>query len=261
MSMCKKCTSAMVGETLAPMRTDVRMMAPVALGTVPQSDEPVRAVAPHLLSRERLLPVLPALEPLLPGGGLPRGATVLVRPAVGGSGAGATALALALVAAATASGSWCGVVGLPGLGYLAAAELGVFLEHLVVLDPPTALPRVLERALAASIDVFDLVLAGAAAGPAAAPRLVARARARGVALVVLEGSRAAAGEQGSWRGPAELVLSVGASGWEGLGRGEGRLGVRRLAVAANGRGAASRPRRTVLVLPAADGAVAPEGST
>ncbi|HET7517462.1 MAG TPA: hypothetical protein VFN05_07175, partial [Actinomycetes bacterium] len=45
---------------------------------------------------ERLLPVVPALQPLLPGRGLRRGTTVVV--------ASSAALALALVAGASAAG-------------------------------------------------------------------------------------------------------------------------------------------------------------
>lgn len=233
-------------------------------GTALALEDLRRSVAPHRLARERLLPVLPAVAPLLPDDGLPRGATVVVRPAEGGrvGGGGATALALALVAGATASGAWCGVVALPGLGYLAAAELGVSLARLVVLDPPGGSARVLERAAAASIDAFDVVLVAASAvGAGAASRLSARARTRGAALVVLEGSRAAGTGQGSrpWPGPAELVLSVGSSGWEGLGEGHGRLGARRLEATTSGRGAAARPHRAVLLLPGAGGAVASEG--
>src|SRR4029453_14259220 len=72
------------------------------------------------LADERLLPVVPVLQPLLPGHGLRRGTTVAV--------AGSAALALALVAGASAAGSWVAAVGLPDLGIVAAAEAGVALE-------------------------------------------------------------------------------------------------------------------------------------
>src|SRR3712207_8105257 len=66
------------------------------------------------LAGERLLPVVPALQPLLPGRGLRRGTTVAV--------ARSDALALALVAGASAACSWVAPVGLPDLGIVARSE-------------------------------------------------------------------------------------------------------------------------------------------
>src|SRR5262249_35878209 len=63
-----------------------------------------------------MLPVLPALRELLPGG-LRRGTVV----AVGGWGL----LCLAVAAGASAAGAWCAAVGLPHLGVAAAAEAGL----------------------------------------------------------------------------------------------------------------------------------------
>ena len=54
------------------------------------------------LADERLLPVVPALRPLLPGRGLRRGTTVTVSRSA--------ALALALVAGASGAGSWMAAV-------------------------------------------------------------------------------------------------------------------------------------------------------
>src|SRR5918993_940204 len=80
------------------------------------------------LADERLLPVVPALQPLLPGGGLRRGTPVAVTRSA--------ALALALVAGASAAGSWVAAVGLPDLGILAAAETGIALERLALVPTP-----------------------------------------------------------------------------------------------------------------------------
>ena len=80
--------------------------------------------------------MLPPSRPLLPGGGLRRGATVSVTAAAGVGGA--TSLALALVAEASRAGSWVAAVGLPSLGLVAADELGVALERLVLVAAPGA---------------------------------------------------------------------------------------------------------------------------
>ena len=65
---------------------------------------------------ERSLPVVPALRPLLPGGGLRRGSTVAINGQTSIPGTGATSLLFAVLAEASAAGSWCAVVGLPRLG-------------------------------------------------------------------------------------------------------------------------------------------------
>jgi hypothetical protein len=191
------------------------------------------------LADERLLPVVPALQPLLPARGLRRGTTV----AVGRS----AALALALVAGASAAGSWVAAVGLPDLGIVAAAESGIALERLTLVPTPGA--RSWATVVAALLDAVDVVLVRSPAGlPAGqARRLAARARERGAVLVPL----------GAWSEPADLRLAVVASDWHGLGQGHGRLQARRVEVVASGRGAATRERRLPLWLPAPDGTIAP----
>jgi hypothetical protein len=190
------------------------------------------------LADERLLPVAPALQPLLPGQGLRRGTTV----AVGRS----AALALALVAGASAAGSWVAAVGLPDLGIVAAAESGIVLERLALVPAPGA--RAWPTVVAALLDAVDVVLVRPPAGlPAGqARRLAARARERGAVLVPL----------GAWSEPADLRLTVVTSSWQGLGQGHGRLQARRVEVVAGGRGAAARERRLPLWLPAPDGTIA-----
>src|SRR5262249_61693040 len=74
-----------------------------------------------------MLPVLPALRGLLPGG-LRRGTVV----AVGGWGL----LCLAAAAGASAGGAWCAAVGLPQLGAAAAGEAGPGPGGLLVVPAP-----------------------------------------------------------------------------------------------------------------------------
>ena len=196
---------------------------------------------PVALAGEQLLPVLPALAPLLPDGALRRGTAV----AVAGAGA-ATSLGLALVAGPSQAGSWVAGVGLTSLGLLAAGELGVALERLVlVAEPPPALwPTV----VAALVDAFDAVLLAPPGHlrPGDARRLAARARERGAVLVAMGAT-----------GPLapDVRLTAAAVTWEGAGHGDGHLRARRVEVEATGRGRAARPRRAVLWLPDARGRV------
>ncbi|HEX2273379.1 MAG TPA: hypothetical protein VHG90_05865 [Acidimicrobiales bacterium] len=203
-------------------------------------------VRPVALAGERLLPVLPALRPLLPEGGLRRGSVM----AVGGS----TSLALALVAAASAAGSWCAAVGVgrPPVGPRAAAELGVVLERFpLVAAAPGATRGGWAWAVAALLDAVDVVVAWLPPRlrPADARRLAARGRERGSVLVVVGAER--------WPEVVDVRLALVASSWEGVGDGHGRLLARRVDVVATGRGAAARQRRAALWLPAAGGGVAP----
>ncbi|MET8624638.1 hypothetical protein ABZW30_12930 [Kitasatospora sp. NPDC004669] len=195
------------------------------------------ALAPQLqLSRPGpLVPVLPALEELLPERGLRPGAVVSVT-------GGGTALLLALAAAATSAGTWCAAVGFEGLGLLAAAELGVDLRRLVVVEAPRE--RRSDVALALADGVGVLLLRGAVPSGPLRERLATVARRSGCAVVV----------GGEWPG-ARVRLRVESRVWSGLGAGRGRLRARRMVVVAGGRGAAARERRVGLWLPDDQGAV------
>ena len=177
---------------------------------------------PVTLAAERALPVTSVLAPLLPDGGLPRGATVGVH------GPGATALALALVAAASGAGSWTAVVGADDLGLVAAAEAGLALERTVVVaDPPPAAWSTVVAALVESVEVV-LVRASRRVAPGEQRRLRTHLRRRGGVLVRLPGP-------GSWPEPADVALRASSPGWEGavgVDRidGAGRLLRRRLVV-------------------------------
>ena len=186
----------------------------------------------------RVLPVAPPLEPLLPGG-LRRGSIVAVE--------GATSLALAVLAGPSAAGSWCAAVGLPSLGLVAAAELGMALERLALVASPGTGDG-WATVVAALVDAMDVVLVRPPTHlrPGDARRLVARARERGAVLVAA----------GRWGERADVRLRVTARVWEGLGEGHGRLRARRVDVVAEGRGAAARPRLRSLWLPGPGGGLA-----
>jgi len=176
-----------------------------------------------------LLPVLPALAPLLPDGGLRRGAAV----SVGGD----TGLLLALAAGAFADGAWAAAVGLPELGLSAAAGYGFDLRRLLLVDDPGPHWPEVVAALAGAVGLILLRPTGPVA-PQLAARLAAVLRRGGCALLVA----------GPWPG-AGLRLSVRAGRWFGLGDGYGQLRGRQVEVAAEGRGIATRARTARLWLP------------
>ena len=220
------------------------MRSGAALGALGELAERVRPVT---LTREQRLPVATAFADLLPGAGLRRGATVSIGAAAGVGGA--TSLALALVAEASQHGSWVAAVGVPSLGLVAADELGVALERLVLVAAP-------ERdawggVVAALVDGFDLVVLQAGrtgVRTTDARRLVARARERGAVLLQLGPG---------WPEGADVQLEVTRARWEGLDHGHGHLQARKVRVRGGGRGEATTPRQVDLWLPGPDGEVSP----
>jgi hypothetical protein len=196
-----------------------------------------------------VLPVVPALRPLFPDGGLPRGVAVGVD--ADGAAGGATSLGLVLSAAASAAGSWVAVVGMGELGLAALVGwAGLDPSRVLLVDQVTveAWPKVVGALLAA----VDVVVAPAVRMPARVGRqLATAARERNGVVVTIGRSDAMAGFDPAVR------LRVVASAWEGLGSGHGYLRARRVQVERQGRGSAARPERHWLWLPGPDGAVAP----
>src|SRR5258705_11244803 len=165
---------------------------------------------------ECTVPVLPALRGLLPRGGLARGSVVAV--------AEFGLLCLALAAAASADGAWCGIVGIPEAGVLAAAALGLDAGRtLLVSDPGLSWPQV----VASLLDGCELVLLRP---PARAPAQVRQRleatlrRGRGGLLVA-----------GDWP-RAQLRLPVATQRWPGPGDGHRRLRACCAPVVPHGRG-------------------------
>lgn len=207
-----------------------------ALAGLPALPDLPEVVRPGSLAGGRVLPVLPALAGLFPGGGLRRGSTVAV--------AGPTSLALALLAGPSAAGSWCAVVGMPSLGLLAAAEVGVAIGRLALVASPGSDWAAVVAALVDALDVVVVRIPPRGLRAADTRRLGARARERGAVLLPL----------GRWEG-ADVRLSVATSVWQGVNDGSGHLQARLVEVVAEGRGASARPRRARLWLPSADGTV------
>jgi hypothetical protein len=214
------------------LNTDLR--APAGLANV------VTPAAALTTQDDHLLPVVAALQPLLPDGGLRRGSTVNVQ------GVGATSLALALLTEPNATGAWCAAVGVGSLGLLAADRTGLTLSRLVlVAEPGRDWPAI----VAALLDAFEIVLLQPPSHSNAGllRRLVARVRERDRVLVTL-------GDESA--GLSCDVRLVGTAGvWEGLGWGSGHLRSRQLEVRAEGRRLAGRARHATVWLPDQEGRV------
>ena len=173
--------------------------------------------ADEVLTRsESLLPVPHSLAALLPAG-LPRGTVAVL--------SGARSLPVGMAAAVTAAGGHAAIVGLPGFGLLAAAEMGADLSRLAVIPDPGADPVEVAAVLMDGLDLVVLGLAGRSVPATRARAVVARARQRGCALLVTGGR---------WQG-ASLRMNARVSGYEitgGAGGRGGRISGVRVSVAA-----------------------------
>ncbi len=147
---------------------------------------------------------------------------------------GATSLAVALLSGPCAGGSWCAVVGMAGLGLVAAAQQGLDLERVALVPSPGAKWPVVTAALLEGFDVV-LVCPPARVDRSIARQLEARARERGSVLAVM-------GQ--AWPGSADIRLGIMSGCWRGLESGHGYLWGREVELEAAGKGAASRPRRS-----------------
>jgi hypothetical protein len=192
--------------------------------------EALRAkVQPLVGAGEAVLPIREDLQALLPWGGLKRGSTLTVD---------CPSLLLATVGAATAEGSWAAFVGLPDLGFAAAAEHGVVLERTVaVVAPPFDQAAVVVASLVDAVDVV-VVGPGVITRSSDARRLTARARERGSVLIAMD----------SWPEAVDVSLRVTRSSFTGLGDGHGHIQSWSANVEAVGRGAAARRRQARITL-------------
>lgn len=250
-------------QVLADLRRRIAATQPA--GAQPATVPMIQSASPMIHSAARILPTVPAvagsaaiqewsgdvlpvaeaLTGLLPRGGLPRGGVISIvsgggqagggDQAGGGGSGGASSLLLSLLAGPERR--WSALVGLPGIGLLAAAELGVDLDRLVVVPDPG--PDVLQ-VLSVLADGVDLIAVGAPGGALGTPArlrvLTGRLRQHGAVLLV----------SGRWPG-ADLVLSARHTGWVGIGQGHGRLRDRQLTVSVGGRRAGVHKEVTILL--------------
>ncbi len=225
--------------------------------SVPSRREDLAHVVPAssmpVFAHERLLPVPDALHPLfaVPDGsrspssiGLVRGQTVVC------TGSAGMSCALGLASGVTQAGSWAAFVGLPSIGLLAAAMIGVSLERTVFVSRPIRDPRTNQpsggrrdevhsevgTALSALIDGIDLVVVSqrlvSTLPSSLVRRLQTRAQSKGSILVIIGDASNSVS--------VDLRLTARTVRWEGLGDGHGHLRRRLVSIEMDGR---RRPQR------------------
>ncbi|MFJ6384706.1 hypothetical protein ACIQI7_32450 [Kitasatospora sp. NPDC092039] len=182
-------------------------------------------------------PVLPALEPLLPDGRLPKG--VVVEALDHG-----LLLATAAGPAAASESHWTAIIGWPDAGLAAARAYGLPWERTLVADDPGDHWAEVASVLADACETIILKPTGRPA-PRQLARLEQRLRTTGTTILTPT----------IWPGTAELRLTVSGSAWAGLGEGYGALQHRTVTARCTGRGRARRPREARLLLPDEQGRV------
>lgn len=190
------------------------------MAAVPTRGEAVAERCPEVEDASAdVLAVPSALAGLLPRGGLARGSVV--------SFSGASSLLLGLLASVTAAGGHAVVIGRPRLGLLAAAEMGAQLRRIALVPDPGSDPVEVAAVLLDGMDLVVLGLGGATIAPSRARAVIARARSKRCTLLVTDGQ---------WSG-VDLRIDAKVIGYDGLGRGTGRLRSLQLAVRTQGRSA------------------------
>ena len=192
-----------------------RQMAAVS-GKVGARWCPAEPAAAPLPIADSLLAVPDVLAEALPAG-LPKGTVAVLT--------GARSLPVGMAAAVTAAGGHVAVVGLPGFGLLAAAEMGADLSRLAVIPQPGSDPVEVAAVLMDGMDLVVLGLGGRSVTATRARAVTARARQRGCALLVT---------RGQWQG-ASLRMEARVCGYRITPGARGRIGGVRVSVRARGR--------------------------
>ncbi|MGF3054996.1 hypothetical protein [Microbacterium sp. YY-01] len=184
-----------------------------------------------------IVPLLPALAPLMPEGGLQSGAVYTFTPSL--------RLASALIAAATQQGAWCAVVGLPTFGIESAEAQGVDPERLIVVPHPHQRWFSVISALSEVVSLI-MVHPSTPISAAEAQRFQARLRDRACTVLIASENYEWPNKQG------ELWLSQ--PEWRGLGNGWGVISECEVTVSARIRGLPA-PRHQRVIMPNAQGQV------
>ncbi len=183
-----------------------------------------------------LLPLDPALEGLLPDGGLRVGAAYCIDPS--------PSLLGALLAPPSRKGTWCAVVGMPAVGVEALAGFGVDLARLLLVPDPGERWLTVTSVLSEVVPLVAVRPRGSVR-EADAARLNARLRDRGCTLLVTA----------PWA-ESQATIRLEDPEWRGLHEGWGLLEERLVTVTASLRRGGGA-RRVRVRLPGPEGTVAP----
>ncbi|MDR6867778.1 hypothetical protein J2Y69_002386 [Microbacterium resistens] len=189
-----------------------------------------------------LIPLHPALAPLLPEGGLQVGAVYGLSASPG--------LVAALLASASRRGSWCAAVGMPTLGVEALAGHGVDLSRLILVPEPGSRWLAATSALSEVVPLIA-VRPSSRVRDAEVSRLTARLRDRGCTLLVASAD--------PWP-QSEGRIRAHDPQWNGLGTGWGLLEACEVTVTAQTR-RSPVPRSVRVRLPDNRGMVEAAGAT
>nr|WP_064571620.1 hypothetical protein [Gordonia sp. LAM0048] len=191
-----------------------------------------------------VLPVPESLSKVLPHNGIPRGTVARLD--------GARSVLVAMIAAVTRVGGQVGIVGLPRLSLLSAAEMGADLSRIATIPEPGPDPVEVAAVLLDGMDLVVLDLATDGEGARPRSEMVAPSRARVVMGRVRKQSSVLLVTGGAWPGaqltiegrvltyrhsphlPEESASRV--AGLDSARRGYGRIGGMRLQVTVSGRG-------------------------
>ncbi len=199
--------------------------------------------APVTLAREQLLTVPEPLLPLFPFGGLQKGQSVGFR------GPGSWSVAMAMAGGLLDNDGWMAIVGVEELGLLSAAEVGVRLDRVLLIETPPSTQ--LATVVASLVEVMGVIAISPhrQVSNRDARRLAARSREQGATLFLLDGGR-------YWPQALDLTITTKPERWEGIGQGHGHLQWRQLSVEAVGRRSSARQRQVSILLPGPDGGLA-----
>ncbi|GAB34498.1 hypothetical protein [Gordonia otitidis] len=203
------------------------------------SGMPDRPSADRSAEVDDSLPLPDVLADLLPRGqsagrgGIARGSVV--------GCSGARSLVVAMIAAVSRGGGQVGIVGLPWLNLLSAAEMGADLARIATVPDPGVDPVEIASVLLDGMDLVVLGLRGVDVAPARCRVVSGRVRQHSSALMVVDGH---------WPG-AQIRMEASVLTYRhvpgGVGadlaaarRGHGRIGGLRLQVTATGRDRRSR---------------------
>jgi len=215
-------------------------MSGIGRGLATIDPKVLEAVRPTTLSKEQILDVPDVLAPLFPWKGLQRGWSV------GVSGGGAWSLTAAMLAPSLGEEGWLAVVGAPLINLVAAAEMGLRMDRVLIVDTPpagqwgTVIASLLEAVQAVVIQPATRI------GGRDARRIGARLREQRGTLVHLNSGT-------TWPSSLDMSLTCATQEWQGIGEGHGYLRYRRMTVGAVGRRSAAQPRSVSLWMPGPEG--------